>query len=84
MKKHVIIESDTPNKTRVIYGDGTVLRKLLDKHETTQYKVHKDLKIPMSTLSNILHLRRDLSRAQIIMICKYFKVSVAVFFKECK
>jgi HTH-type transcriptional regulator / antitoxin HigA len=60
-------------------SDAAMLRHLIDGGQLTQSKLATDVKIPMSTVSEVLNGKRRLNRKHIALLSKYFGVSPAVF-----
>jgi HTH-type transcriptional regulator / antitoxin HigA len=60
-------------------SDAAMLRHLIDARGVTQSKLAADVKIPMSTISEVLNGKRRLNRNHIAALCKFFGVSAAVF-----
>jgi HTH-type transcriptional regulator/antitoxin HigA len=62
-----------------ILTDASMLRHLIDARQLTQSKLATDVKMPMSTVSEVLNGKRRLNRKHIALLSKYFGVSPAVF-----
>jgi HTH-type transcriptional regulator/antitoxin HigA len=60
-------------------SDAAMLRHLIEARRITQSKLGADVNIPMSTISEVLHGKRQLNRHHIALLSKYFGVSSAVF-----
>lgn len=60
-------------------SDAAMLRHLIESRGVTQSKLAVEVKIPMSTISEILNGKRRLTRNHIATLSKYFGVSSAVF-----
>jgi HTH-type transcriptional regulator / antitoxin HigA len=60
-------------------SDGDMLRHLLDARQITQAKLSGDVRIPMSTISEVLHGKKKLTRRQIRSLADYFHVDPAAF-----
>jgi HTH-type transcriptional regulator/antitoxin HigA len=60
-------------------SDAAMLCHLIDARDVTQSKLAADVKIPMSTISEVLNRKRRLNRNHIAVLSKYFSVSTAVF-----
>jgi HTH-type transcriptional regulator/antitoxin HigA len=60
-------------------SDAAMLRHLIDARQLTQSKLATDVKMPMSTVSEVLNGKRRLNRKHIALLSKYFGVSPAVF-----
>jgi HTH-type transcriptional regulator / antitoxin HigA len=60
-------------------SDAALLRHLIDARGVTQSKLAADVKIPMSTISEVLSGKRRLNRNHIAVLAKYFGVSSAAF-----
>jgi HTH-type transcriptional regulator/antitoxin HigA len=60
-------------------SDAVMLRHLIDARGVTQSKLAADVKIQMSTISEVLNGKRRLNRRHIAVLSKYFRVSSAVF-----
>jgi HTH-type transcriptional regulator / antitoxin HigA len=60
-------------------SDAAMLRHLIEARGVTQSKVADDVKIPMSTISEVLNGKRRLTRNHIAVLSKHFGVSPAVF-----
>jgi HTH-type transcriptional regulator / antitoxin HigA len=60
-------------------SDVVMLRHLIQARGVTQSKLAADVKIPMSTISEVLNGKRRLNRNHIAALSKYFSVSSAVF-----
>jgi HTH-type transcriptional regulator / antitoxin HigA len=59
--------------------DAVMLRHLIDARGVTQSKLAADVKLQMSTISEVLNGKRRLNRHHIAVLSKYFRVSSAVF-----
>ena len=59
-------------------SDAVMLRHLVDARNT-QSKLSAEVKIPMSTISEVLNGKRRLNRNHIAAVCRFFGVSPAVF-----
>jgi HTH-type transcriptional regulator / antitoxin HigA len=59
-------------------SDAAMLRHLIDARQLTQSKLATDVKMPMSTVSEVLNGKRRLNRKHIALLSKYFGVSPAV------
>jgi HTH-type transcriptional regulator/antitoxin HigA len=70
-------EADTVPMTPV--SDAVMLRHLVDARGITQSKLAAEVKIPMSTISEVLNGKRRLNRNHIAAVCRFFGVSPAVF-----
>jgi HTH-type transcriptional regulator/antitoxin HigA len=70
-------EADVHPMARV--SDAVMLRHLIDARGVTQSKLAADVKIQMSTISEVLNGKRRLNRRHIAVLSKYFRVSSAVF-----
>ena len=60
-------------------SDAAMLRHLIEARGVKQSKLAADVKIPMSTISEVLNGKRQLTRKHIAIFSKYFGVSSAVF-----
>jgi HTH-type transcriptional regulator/antitoxin HigA len=60
-------------------SDAVMLRHLIEARGVTQSKLAADVKIPMSTISEVLNGKRRLTRNHIAVLSKYFGVSSSVF-----
>jgi HTH-type transcriptional regulator / antitoxin HigA len=60
-------------------SDAAMLRHLIEARQLTQSKLATDVKIPMSTVSEVLNGKRRLNRKHIALLSQYFGVSPAVF-----
>jgi HTH-type transcriptional regulator / antitoxin HigA len=60
-------------------SDAAMLRHLIEARGVTQAKLAADVKISMSTISEVLNGKRRLNRNHIAALCKFFGVSAAVF-----
>jgi HTH-type transcriptional regulator/antitoxin HigA len=60
-------------------SDAVMLRHLIDARGITQSKLATAVKIPMSTISEVLNDKRRLNRNHIAVISKFFGVSSSVF-----
>lgn len=60
-------------------SDAEMLRHLIDARGTTQAKVAAETGIAVSTISEVLAGKRGLSRRNIGILARYFRVSPAVF-----
>jgi HTH-type transcriptional regulator / antitoxin HigA len=60
-------------------SDAAMLRHLIEARGITQSKLAAEVKIPMSTISEVLSGKRRLNRNHIAALCKFFGVSTAVF-----
>jgi HTH-type transcriptional regulator/antitoxin HigA len=70
-------ETDTVPMTPV--SDAVMLRHLIDARGITQSKLAAEVKIPMSTISEVLNGKRRLNRNHIAAVCRFFGVSPEVF-----
>ena len=70
-------ETDTVPMTPV--SDAVMLRHLIDARGITQSKLAAEVKIPMSTISEVLNGKRRLNRNHIAAVCRFFGVSPTVF-----
>jgi HTH-type transcriptional regulator / antitoxin HigA len=59
--------------------DGDILRFLIDQRDVTQADVSRATGIAESRISEVLSGKRQLTRAQLILLAAYFHVSPAVF-----
>src|SRR5262249_45746341 len=60
-------------------SDAAMLRHLIEARGITQSELAADVKIPVSTVCEILSGKRTLNRRQISILAKYFHVSPLVF-----
>ena len=60
-------------------SDAEMLRHLIGASGLTQSKLAADVGIAMSTISEVLHGKRELNRKQITSLAQYFKVDPGVF-----
>jgi HTH-type transcriptional regulator / antitoxin HigA len=60
-------------------SDAVMLRHLVDARGISQSKLAAEVKIPMSTISEILNGKRRLNRNHIAAVCRFFGVSPAIF-----
>jgi HTH-type transcriptional regulator/antitoxin HigA len=60
-------------------SDAAMLRHLIEARGMTQVKLAADVKISMSTISEVLNSKRRLNRNHIAALCKFVGVSTAVF-----
>jgi HTH-type transcriptional regulator/antitoxin HigA len=60
-------------------SDAAMLRHLIDARGVTQKELASAVKIPMSTISEILNGKRRLNRNHIAVLSDYFAVSSAIF-----
>jgi HTH-type transcriptional regulator / antitoxin HigA len=60
-------------------SDAVMLRHLIDARQITQSKLAADVKISMSTISEVLSGKRQLNRNHITALSEYFRVSSSVF-----
>ena len=60
-------------------SDAVMLRHLIEARGVKQSKLAADVKIPMSTISEVLNGKRRLNRNHIAVLSKYFGVSSAAF-----
>jgi HTH-type transcriptional regulator / antitoxin HigA len=70
-------ETDTVPMTPV--SDAVMLRHLIDARGITQSKLAAEVKMPMSTISEVLNGKRRLNRNHIAAVCRFFGVSPEVF-----
>ncbi len=60
-------------------SDAAMLRHLIEARGVTQSQLASDVKIPMSTISEVLNGKRRLNRTHIAALSRYFGISSAVF-----
>jgi HTH-type transcriptional regulator / antitoxin HigA len=60
-------------------SDAAMLRHLIDASGVTQSKLAAEVGISMSTISEVLHGKRELNRKQITSLAQYFRVDPGVF-----
>jgi HTH-type transcriptional regulator/antitoxin HigA len=60
-------------------SDAAMLRHLLDARGITQVELSSEVGIAMSTISEVLHGKRELNRKQIASLSQFFKVDPSVF-----
>jgi HTH-type transcriptional regulator / antitoxin HigA len=60
-------------------SDAAMLRHLIDASGVTQSKLAAEVGISMSTISEVLHGKRELNRKQITSLAEYFRVDPGVF-----
>ena len=60
-------------------SDAAMLGHLIDARGVTQSRLSAEVGISMSTISEVLHGKRQLNRKQITSLAQYFKVDPGVF-----
>ena len=70
---------ETDEKIVPRVSEAGVLRQLIEARGLTQAKLSADVGIGMSTISEVLHGKRRLTRDQVALVSKYFGVPQAVF-----
>ena len=60
-------------------SEADVLRELLRSHALTQAQLAKKVGIAQSTISAVVNGARSLTREQIIVLAKFFRVAPAAF-----
>jgi len=60
-------------------SDADMLRHLIEARRISQSKLAAEVKIPMSTISEVLNGKRRLNRRHIVVLTRYFGVSSSVF-----
>jgi HTH-type transcriptional regulator/antitoxin HigA len=58
---------------------GEILKFLLDQRRMSQSELARRLDIPQSTIANVLAGRRQLSKANVLALSKFFRVSPTLF-----
>jgi HTH-type transcriptional regulator / antitoxin HigA len=75
----IVERYETAEHPMPVVSDAAMLRHLIDARGVTQSKLAAEVKIPMSTISEVLNGKRRLTRNHIAALSKYFSVSSAVF-----
>jgi HTH-type transcriptional regulator/antitoxin HigA len=75
----IVERYETENCPMSPVSDADMLRHLIDAREITQAKLSADVAIPMSSISEVLHGKKKLTRRHIGILAEYFGVSPAVF-----
>ena len=75
----IVERYETAEHPMPVVSDAAMLRHLIDARGVTQSKLAAEVKIPMSTISEVLNGKRRLTRNHIAALSKYFGVSSAVF-----
>jgi HTH-type transcriptional regulator/antitoxin HigA len=63
---------------------GEILKFLLEERQMSQSELARKTAIPQSTIANVIAGRRQLSKANMISLGKFFRVSPALFMDEEK
>ena len=58
---------------------GEILKFLLDEREMSQSELARQVAISQSTIANVIAGRRQLSKANVLSLSKFFKVAPALF-----
>jgi HTH-type transcriptional regulator/antitoxin HigA len=58
---------------------GEILKFLLDERKMSQSELARRVAIPQSTIANVISGRRQLSKAGVLSLSKFFRVSPALF-----
>ena len=75
----IVERYETAEHPMPVLPDAAMLRHLIDARGVTQSKLAAEVKIPMSTISEVLNGKRRLTRNHIAVLSKYFGVPSAVF-----
>jgi HTH-type transcriptional regulator/antitoxin HigA len=60
-------------------SDAAMLRHVIDASGVTQSQLAAEVGISMSTISEVLHGKRELNRKHVTALARYFKVDPGVF-----
>jgi len=58
---------------------GEILQFMLEERQLSQSDLARQLAIPQSTIANVIAGRRQLSKANVLALSKYFRVSPTLF-----
>jgi HTH-type transcriptional regulator/antitoxin HigA len=58
---------------------GEILKFLLDQRQMSQSELARQLAIPQSTIANVIAGRRQLSKANVLALSRFFGVSATLF-----
>jgi len=75
----IVEKYETENCPMDTVSDAEMLRHLIDARGITQAKLSADVRIPMSTISEVLHGKKKLTRRHIGILAGYFGVGPDVF-----
>jgi len=75
----IVERYETENCPMDPVSDAEMLRHLIDARGVTQAKLSADVEIPMSTISEVLHGKKKLTRRHIGILAGYFGVGPDVF-----
>ena len=75
----IVERYETENCPMSPVSDAEMLRHLIEARGVTQAKLSAEVAIPMSTISEILHGKKKLTRRQVGILATYFSVDPGVF-----
>ena len=75
----IVEKYETENCPMSPVSDADMLRHLIEARGITQAKLSADVHIPMSSISEVLHGKKKLTRRHIDILAKYFGVDPGAF-----
>lgn len=75
----IVEKYETENCPMSPVSDADMLRHLIEARGITQAQLSADVRIPMSSISEVLHGKKKLTRRHVGILAEYFKVDPGVF-----